>query len=153
MRLKDLPIEVQINFKTNLGGVCVALFGDDPTPALASEPAVNSATTWDIEAGTTNKFTIGDRIFSLRHMREMPQAELAESVGVSPNLVAAWEKHSLEPRAKHVIPLANALECDPMWLLTENATHQDLPDTDNGEHLYRHASQQAGDVSHEAPQR
>lgn len=64
--------------------------------------------------------TICDRIFFMRHMREMTQAELAGSVGVSPNLVNAWEKNSLEPRAKHVIPLANALRCDPMWLLTGN---------------------------------
>ncbi|EHO4422331.1 helix-turn-helix domain-containing protein [Salmonella enterica] len=97
--------------------------------------------------------TIGDRIFDMRNLREMTREKLAESVGVSPNLVAAWEKNSLEPRAKHVIPLANALKCDLMWLLTGNATHQDLPDTGNGEHQYRHASQQAGDVSHEAPQR
>ncbi|HFW4797477.1 TPA: helix-turn-helix domain-containing protein [Salmonella enterica subsp. diarizonae serovar 60-67:z35:-] len=64
--------------------------------------------------------TICDRIFDMRNLREMTQAEIAESVGVSPNLVNAWEKNSLEPRAKHIIPLANALKCDPIWLLTGN---------------------------------
>lgn len=116
MMLKDLPIEVQISFKTNLEGLCVALFGDDPTPTLTSEPAVNSTTTRD----TADGFTIGARIRQLRKERMLTQAELAKSVDVQPNLVTMWENNMTEPRAKQIIPLANALKCDPMWLLSGN---------------------------------
>ncbi|HGP2816251.1 TPA: helix-turn-helix domain-containing protein [Salmonella enterica] len=97
--------------------------------------------------------TIGDRIKIARENLGMSEDDLAEKLDIHPGDVLTWEDNAGQPLAGMIIPLANALKCDPMWLLTENATHQDLPDTDNGEHLYRHASQQAGDVSHEAPQR
>lgn len=58
------------------------------------------------------------RIRELRKDRMLTQAELAKSVDVQPNLVTMWESNTTEPRAKHIMPLANALKCDPMWLLT-----------------------------------
>ncbi|EIM5529136.1 helix-turn-helix domain-containing protein [Salmonella enterica subsp. enterica] len=64
--------------------------------------------------------TIGARIRQLRKERMLTQAELAKSVDVQPNLVTLWENSTTEPRAKHIIPLANALKCDPMWLLSGN---------------------------------
>lgn len=64
--------------------------------------------------------TIGARIRQLRKERMLTQAELAKSVDVQPNLVTMWESNTTEPRAKHIIPLANALKCDPMWLLSGN---------------------------------
>lgn len=64
--------------------------------------------------------TIGARIRQLRKERMLTQAELAKSVDVQPNLVTLWENSTTEPRAKHIIPLANALICDPMWLLSGN---------------------------------
>ncbi|EMV0390113.1 helix-turn-helix domain-containing protein [Salmonella enterica] len=108
MRLKDLPIEVQISFKTNLEGLCVSLFGDESS----------TTTPTPIQPGDT--LTIGARIRQLRKERMLTQAELAKSVDVQPNLVTLWENSTTEPRAKHIIPLANALKCDPMWLLSGN---------------------------------
>ncbi len=67
---------------------------------------------------TGETLTIGARIRHLRKERMLTQAELAKSVDVQPNLVTMWENSTTEPRAKHIIPLANALQCDPMWLLT-----------------------------------
>ncbi|EBZ1027024.1 helix-turn-helix domain-containing protein [Salmonella enterica subsp. enterica serovar Muenchen] len=64
--------------------------------------------------------TIGARIRQLRKERQLTQTELAKSVDVQPNLVTMWENNTTEPRAKHIIPLANALQCDPMWLLSGN---------------------------------
>ncbi|HCL5312092.1 TPA: helix-turn-helix domain-containing protein [Salmonella enterica] len=81
-------------------------------PALTSEPAVNNS--------TTQRFTIGTRIRELRKDRMLTQAELAKSVDVQPNLVTMWENNTTEPRAKHIMPLASALKCDPIWLLTGN---------------------------------
>lgn len=60
------------------------------------------------------------RIRQLRKERMLTQAELAKSVDVQPNLVTMWENNMTEPRAKHIIPLANALKCDPVWLLSGN---------------------------------
>lgn len=97
--------------------------------------------------------TIGDRIQLARENLGISEADLAGMLGLIPECIADWEDSNCPVEATYIIPLANALKCDPMWLLTGNATHQDLPDTGNGEHQYRHASQQSGDVSHEAPQR
>lgn len=108
MRLKDLPIEVQISFKTNLGGLYASLFGDE------------SSTTHPTPLQPSETLTIGARIRQLRKERMLTQAELAKSVDVQPNLVTMWENSTTEPRAKHIIPLANALICDPMWLLSGN---------------------------------
>lgn len=120
MRLKDLPIEVQINFKTNLEGLCVVLFGDEPAPTLTSEPAVGSAMTWPTEAGTTNQPTIGARIQHARENLDMSKDNLAEKLDVHPGNVLAWEYDADQPLAGMIIPLANALKCDPMWLLSGN---------------------------------
>ncbi|HGG5994871.1 TPA: helix-turn-helix domain-containing protein [Salmonella enterica subsp. diarizonae serovar 61:r:z53] len=121
MRLKDLPIEVQINFKTNLQGLCVALFGDESAPNPSDLPVDSTTTQQDTAVGVTNqRITIGARIFYMRIFREMTMAELAESVGVQPNLVTMWESSATEPRAKYIMPLASALQCDPIWLLTGN---------------------------------
>ncbi|EIZ5130058.1 helix-turn-helix domain-containing protein [Salmonella enterica] len=68
----------------------------------------------------SDTLTIGARIRQLRKERMLTQAELAKSVDVQPNLVTMWENSTTEPRAKHIIPLANALQCDPVWLLSGN---------------------------------
>ncbi|ECW0821166.1 helix-turn-helix transcriptional regulator [Salmonella enterica subsp. enterica] len=107
----------------------------------------------DAQAVALDVPSIGTRIRQLRKDRMLTQAELAAAINVTTQAVSLWENDSSVMGVDKLLPLANALKCDLMWLLTGNATHQDLPDTDNGEHLYRHASQQAGDVSHEAPQR
>ncbi|EDQ2394514.1 helix-turn-helix transcriptional regulator, partial [Salmonella enterica subsp. enterica] len=96
MRLKDLPIEVQINFKTNLEGLCVALFGDESTPTLTSEPAVNST--------TTQRFTIGTRIRQLRKERMLTQADIAEAVNVSTQAICLWENDNATMSVDKLIP-------------------------------------------------
>ncbi|EIC4353505.1 helix-turn-helix domain-containing protein [Salmonella enterica] len=130
MRLKDLPIEVQINFETNLEGLCVALFGDESTSTLTSESAVAHTLTWPTEAGTTNQLTIGTRIRELRKERQLTQADIAEAVNVSTQTICLWENDNATMSVDKLIPLASALQCDPMWLLSGNTTkevnHQDL---------------------------
>lgn len=121
MRLKDLPIEVQINFKTNLEGLCVALFGDEPAPTLSSKPAVNSTTTQQAATvGATNQFTIGTRIQIARENLDMSEDDLANKLNTYSDHISDWECGITEPSASVVIPLANALKCDPVWLLTGN---------------------------------
>lgn len=91
---------------------------------LTSEPAVGSTMTWPTEAGTTNQLTIGARIQIVRDSLGMSEDDLAEKLDIHPGDVLTWEDGADQPLAGMIIPLANALKCDPMWLLTGNATHQ-----------------------------
>ncbi|EHL2774451.1 helix-turn-helix domain-containing protein [Salmonella enterica subsp. enterica serovar Hvittingfoss] len=89
-------------------------------PTLTSEPAIARTLTWPTEVGTTNQLTIGTRIRQLRKERMLTQADIAEAVNVSTQAVHLWENNTTEPPSGMVIPLANALKCDPMWLLSGN---------------------------------
>ncbi|EOC0699972.1 helix-turn-helix domain-containing protein [Salmonella enterica subsp. enterica serovar Kokomlemle] len=96
----------------------VNYFGKNPKPfKVTVTPNLLVSTT---NRDTADTSTIGARIRQLRKERMLTHAELAESVGVQPTLVTIWENNTIEPRANHIIPLANALKCDPMWLLTGN---------------------------------
>lgn len=78
----------------------------------------HSTTQQATEAGTTNKFTIGTRIRELRKDRMLTQADIAEAVNVSTQAICLWENDNATMSVDKLIPLANALKCDPMWLLT-----------------------------------
>lgn len=65
--------------------------------------------------------SIGERILQRRKEFGMPPAVLADMLGVSCKAVTMWEAGYSEPSSKHIIPLAIALQCNPMWLLTGDA--------------------------------
>lgn len=96
------------------------VFNNKKNDATSTQPT-------PLQPGDT--LTIGARIRQLRNERMLTQAELAKSVDVQPNLVTMWENSTTEPRAKNIIPLANALQCDPMWLLTGQSSNanQEIP--------------------------
>ncbi|ECM3181869.1 helix-turn-helix domain-containing protein [Salmonella enterica subsp. enterica serovar Newport] len=75
---------------------------------------------WPTEAGTTHKFTIGTRIQIARENLGMSEAALANKLDLTPECIADWEDGNCPLEASYVIPLATALKCDPMWLLTGN---------------------------------
>lgn len=62
--------------------------------------------------------TIGDRIRELRKQRGMTSDDLANALNVSVACISAWEGGFTIPGSDKLIPLAKALKCDPMWLLT-----------------------------------
>ncbi|EEP0994677.1 helix-turn-helix domain-containing protein [Salmonella enterica] len=64
--------------------------------------------------------TIGARIRQLRKERMLTQAELANMLDLIPEDIADWEEETCPVEAEYIIPLANALKCDPMWLLSGN---------------------------------
>lgn len=66
--------------------------------------------------------TIGERIHKLRKARGMIQPQIADAVNVSTQAVSLWENGSATPGSDKIIPLANALKCDPMWLLAGSPT-------------------------------
>ena len=66
---------------------------------------------------TLNSKTIGTRIRELRKALNLSQKQIAEQVGVTPSCITQWESDLISPNCDKIIPLANALECDPLWLL------------------------------------
>lgn len=65
-----------------------------------------------------NDLTLGLRIHDMRELRKLNHLELGEMIGVSSSCVEAWEDGTTVPGCNHLVPLANALNCDPLWLLT-----------------------------------
>lgn len=68
----------------------------------------------------SDTLTIGARIRQLRKERMLTQAELANMLDLIPEDIADWEEETCPVEAEYIIPLANALKCDPMWLLSGN---------------------------------
>ncbi|HIB1529933.1 TPA: helix-turn-helix domain-containing protein [Salmonella enterica subsp. enterica serovar Muenchen] len=70
-------------------------------------------------------YNIGNRIQIARENLGMSEDDLAEKLDIHPGDVLTWEDGTDQPLAGMIIPLANALKCDPMWLLTgESSNHQ-----------------------------
>ncbi|EJA5741146.1 hypothetical protein ACE2PP_005205 [Salmonella enterica] len=70
------------------------------------------------------KLSIGERIHLARENRGLSEAELAGMLDLIPECISDWEEESCPVEATYIIPLANALKCDPMWLLTGETTRQ-----------------------------
>ncbi|EGH2794932.1 helix-turn-helix domain-containing protein [Salmonella enterica] len=130
-----VPLEVQIIVKTKLEGPCQTL--------CQSGESVSSV------AAYGDGKTIAFRIRLARENLGMSEDDLAEKLDIHPGDVLAWENSSDQPLAGMIIPLANALRCDPMWLLTGEAVNsQGL----SGEQQSP-ASQRVDALSREVPQR
>ncbi|EAA9934048.1 hypothetical protein DLB52_22280 [Salmonella enterica subsp. salamae] len=120
-RSQDLEEKHCINIAWDLNyDLRMKLFNFHKQPALTSEPAIARTMTWPTETGTTNQLTIGARIRQLRKERQLTQADIAEAVNVSTQAICLWENDNASMSVDKLIPLANALKCDPMWLLTGN---------------------------------
>ncbi|ENT4610108.1 helix-turn-helix domain-containing protein [Salmonella enterica] len=68
--------------------------------------------------------TIAFRIQLARENLGLSEADLAEKLDIHPGDVLTWEDGTDQPLAGMIIPLSNALKCDPMWLLTGETTRQ-----------------------------
>ncbi|EAO1991564.1 helix-turn-helix domain-containing protein [Salmonella enterica] len=83
-----------------------------PTPSPSPTHQLNAQT------AAPDARTLGTRIRAMRKLREMTQAEVAEVVNVTAQAVCLWESDSVIMSVDKLLPLASALQCDPMWLLT-----------------------------------
>lgn len=61
--------------------------------------------------------TIGARIQLARENLGLTEADVARELGIYSDHISDWECGITELPAGMVIPLANALKCDPLWLL------------------------------------
>ncbi|HAS9356995.1 TPA: helix-turn-helix domain-containing protein [Salmonella enterica subsp. enterica serovar Veneziana] len=93
---------------------------------------------------------LGDRIQLARENLGLTEADVARTLGIYSDHISGWECGTTELPANMVIPLANALKCDPLWLLTGEITPQ--ASSDNVAQQHHRASQQAGGVSREVLQ-
>ncbi|MCL7904833.1 helix-turn-helix domain-containing protein [Escherichia coli] len=62
--------------------------------------------------------SFGQRILQARKSASLQQHHIASGAGVTVQAVSLWENDSAIPTCDKIIPLANILGCDPMWLLT-----------------------------------
>ncbi|EOG3474579.1 helix-turn-helix domain-containing protein, partial [Salmonella enterica] len=74
-------------------------------------------------------YNIGNRIQIARENLGMSHDNLAEKLDIHPGYVLTWEDGTDQPLAGMIIPLANALRCDPMWLLTGKSHHEPVAHT------------------------
>ena len=74
-------------------------------------------------------------------------AELARLLNLDEEIIIQWESGKREPLASQIIPLANVLGCDPMWLLTGEVTPPEQPKSEEQQH--HDASQQVCSLSRE----
>lgn len=63
---------------------------------------------------------LGTRIRETRKLLSLTQKQIAELVGVTPSCVTQWESGIVYPNCDKLIPLAKALGCDPLWLISGN---------------------------------
>ena len=94
--------------------------------------------------------TIAFRIQLARENIGLTEADLARQLNTHSDYVLFWERGDTEIPANMIIPLSNALKCDPLWLLTGEITPQ--ASSDNVAQQHHRASQQAGGVSREVLQ-
>lgn len=59
----------------------------------------------------------------------MSAKQVAEAVGVTENVIYAWERGEYEPRAANIVALAHLYKCSPDYLLgltNDRAAYQEL---------------------------
>lgn len=83
-------------------------------------PEIQSGALMSDELNTAHRPTIGARIQIARENLDMSKAALANKLDLTPECIADWEDGNCPLEASYAIPLANALKCDLMWLLTGN---------------------------------
>lgn len=71
-------------------------------------------------------YNIGNRIQIAREDLGMSEDDLAEKLNIHPGDVLSWEDSTDQLPAEMIIPLANALKCDPMWLLTGESSNSQI---------------------------
>ncbi|WP_232553243.1 helix-turn-helix domain-containing protein [Klebsiella michiganensis] len=86
----------------------------------AAPGASDDLFTKEVSASNFPALTFGQRIRQARRLVSLQQHHIASGTGVTIQAVSLWENDLAMPTCDKIIPLANALKCDPLWLLTGN---------------------------------
>ncbi|EGI5342399.1 helix-turn-helix domain-containing protein [Salmonella enterica subsp. enterica serovar Sandiego] len=96
------------------------------------------------------KNSLAFRIQIARENLGMSHDNLAEKLDIHPGDVLAWEDGDDQPLAGMLIPLATALKCDPMWLLTGESSNHQSPATPVHQSRNQYSGQQRSAASDHA---
>lgn len=65
-----------------------------------------------------NNMTVSERIFERLNQLSMTQKEFSEKTGILPSTISEWKKKKTNPLSEKIMPICEALEVTPEWLLT-----------------------------------
>ncbi|EHN5989574.1 helix-turn-helix domain-containing protein [Salmonella enterica] len=147
--------------------VCIqqaALSGAVPTTDIANalDTALDIATSQTIHSQSDSQTkgadlptdytpnNLGNRIQIARENLGISEVDLAEKLDIHPGYVLTWEDGTDQPLAGMIIPLANALRCDPMWLLTGENSNRQYPATPVHQSRSQYSAQQRSAASDHA---
>lgn len=125
-RLLDLDEEIIIQWENGECEPTISMLiplanvlGCDPLSLLSEN---NTAVPVRVNAPEVNAESIGARIESARKKLGLTESDLARMIHTYSDPINDWECGICEVPADQIVPLASALHCDPMWLLTGKPT-------------------------------
>ncbi|EON9266295.1 helix-turn-helix domain-containing protein [Escherichia coli] len=121
-RLLDLDEEIILQWESGEFEPTISMLiplanvlGCDPLSLLSEK---NSESAIRVNTTEVHAESIGARIKSARTKLGLTESDLARMIHTYSDPINDWECGICEVPASQIIPLANALGCDPMWLLT-----------------------------------
>lgn len=117
----------------NLGSLITLIAKATPDATLSSDIESCAGLAWDMTNSISRKLSsamllqnknsaINNRLRTQREACGLTTAELARLLDLDEEIIIQWESGEYEPTISMLIPLANILGCDPMWLLTGEVT-------------------------------
>lgn len=122
----------------NLGSLITLIAKATPDATLSSDIESCAGLAWDMTNSISRKLSsamllqnknsaINNRLRTQREACGLTTAELARLLDLDEEIIIQWESGEYEPTISMLIPLANILGCDPMWLLTGEVTPPEQP--------------------------
>ena len=68
--------------------------------------------------------TVSERIFSKLGELSMSQMEFSEKTGILPSTISEWKKKKTNPLSEKIMPICEALEVTPEWLLSGSGVNE-----------------------------
>lgn len=125
-RLLDLDEEIIIQWENGEYEPTISMLiplanvlGCDPLSLLSEN---NTEVPVRVNVPEVNAESIGARIESVRKKLGLTESDLARMIHTYSDPINDWECGICEVPADQIVPLASALHCDPMWLLTGKPT-------------------------------
>ncbi|EEQ8868595.1 helix-turn-helix domain-containing protein [Escherichia coli] len=121
-RLLDLDEEIILQWESGEFEPTISMLiplanvlGCDPLSLLSEK---NSESAIRVNTTEVHAESIGARIKSARTKLGLTESDLARMIHTYSDPINDWECGICEVPADHIVPLASALNCDLMWLLT-----------------------------------
>lgn len=113
----------------NLGSLIALIAKATPDATLSNDIESCAGIAWDMTNSISRKLSvamlqqdknsaINERFRTQRKACGLTTVELARLLDLDEEIILQWERGDYEPTISMLIPLANVLGCDPMWLLT-----------------------------------